>query len=441
MKKEIIIAKIKSGEMKYKDVSIFKKNDLDIIKAYISVASNEELTTLAKKHKNDFDVMHEIVTKDAKLYKHIGKDLKASYNLGLMAVRLYGPNYAYLSKALQEESVFVYEAVKENNDCINLIDDKLLSSYSIGLDLLNINADLWNHLGENLKNSQEFAAEGVKNNPWLLEKLSPEFKDDFAIVYEGIVKNGRVLQFASERLKNLELSVGIAVRNDGAALEYVSHRLRASKEIVLDAIDSCPLALRFANVALQDDEEVVLAAVELEGAAAEFMSKRLLHDDKFIKECIKLNPLAEFHIKEAKRIEARSYKLKSIKSDEVQVRNGVVFGAKLSQEKNELYNSIMQKSFTKFLDKLSHDELLVLDRLIKADANIIVEKIKKEGRKELSDSEIRTIATYRKIYLRVKQFKLDEEDYDRSKVDMVKCYKLVDDAYKLADKVLVKKMA
>ena len=436
MKKEIIIAKIKSGEMKYKDVSIFKKGDVDIIKAYISVATNEELTSLAKKYKNNIDIMNEIVVKDAKLYKHIGKELKASYTLGLTAVSLYGPNYAYLSKTLQEEPIFVCEAVRENNDCINLIDDKLLNNYSIGLELLNINANLWNFLGESLKNSQEFAAEGVRNNPWLLEKLSPEFKDDFAIVYEGIVKNGRVLQFASERLRNLELTAGIAVRNDGAALEYVSHALRASKPLVLDAIDSEAMALRYANVALQDDEEVVLAAVELEGAAAEFMSKRLLHDDKFIKECIKLNPLAEFHIKEAKRIEARSYKLKSIKSDDVHVRNGVVFGVKLDDSKNNVYNEMMKKSYTEFLDNLTHEELLVLDRLLKAEANIIVEKIKKEGKDDLSERDIRTIAAYRKVYLRVKQLKLKEEDYDRSKVDMTKCYKLVDESFKIANKLV-----
>jgi hypothetical protein len=54
----------------------------------------------------------------------------------------------------------------------------------------------------------------------------------------------------------------------------------------------------------------------------------------------------------------------------------------------------------------------------------------------LSDRDLRTIATYRKVYLRVKQLKLKEEDYNRAKVDMSKCYTLVDTASKIADRVI-----
>ena len=113
-----------------------------------------------------------------------------------------------------------------------------------------------------------------------------------------------------------------------------------------------------------------------------------------------------------------------------------MFGVKLDEEKNAIYATMMKKSFTSFLDGLSHEELLVLDRLVKAEANIIVEKIKKEGKDNLTERDIRTIAVYRKIYLRVKQLKLKENDYDRSKVDMAKCYGLVDTAYNIADKAI-----
>jgi hypothetical protein len=201
-------------------------------------------------------------------------------------------------------------------------------------------------------------------------------------------------------------------------------------------IEKDAMTLEFANANIQDNDEVVTLAIKNNPEAIKFASKRLLHDEKFLKNCIEVNPDTEKSIKEVKAIEARSYKLKSIKSDDVHVRNGVVFGVKLTDEKNEMYNAMMKKSFTEFLDNISKEELLVLDRLLKAEANTIVEKIKKEGKNELSERDIRTIATYRKVYLRVKQLKLKEEDYDRSKVDMAKCYQLVDEANKIANKVV-----
>jgi hypothetical protein len=248
--------------------------------------------------------------------------------------------------------------------------------------------------------------------------------------------DGLVLKYADSKIRDNAKIVKIATENNSNAVEFASLRIRSDKKFMLSMIEQDAMNLEFASANIQDDEDVVIYAIKLDPEAIKFASKRLLHDDRFLKNCIYQNPKVEKCIKDVRAIEARSYKLKSIKSDDVHVRNGVVFGVKLDDSKNNVYNEMMKKSYTEFLDNLTHEELLVLDRLLKAEANIIVEKIKKEGKDDLSERDIRTIAAYRKVYLRVKQLKLKEEDYDRSKVDMTKCYKLVDESFKIANKLV-----
>ena len=434
MKKEKIIEKIKAGELKYSEVSIFKRNDIDIIYAYIEVANSEELSKLAKQHSNELDIINRIITKYPSAYQYASKKLKVNYDLAIKACSLYGMNYQYVGKELKNDKVLILEASKENAKILSLVNAELLKDYDLAIELIYANHISWNYIDESLKHNGNFLREVASINPDMLAMFDVTAKDDLSIVSEAVSRDGRALQYASERLKNNDIIVSISIANNGEALQYASHRLRGDLEIVTAAIETYPLALEFANFNLQDDEELVTKAIARDPRTVQFISKRLLHDDKFLKNIIKQYPEAEQTIREARRIEARSYKLKSIKSDDVQIRNGKVFGVKPSNE--NVYNEIMKKTFTKFLDGLTHDELLVLDRLIKADANIIVEKIKKDDKNDLSERDLKIIATYRKIYLRVKQLKLDEENYDRSKVDMSRCYRLVDQAYKLADRVV-----
>jgi len=435
VKKEKIIEKIKSGELKYSDVSIFKRNDPEIIYAHIQVATEEELVKLAKSHGNELDIMNRIIAKCPEAFRYASKKLRGEYDFALRACEAHGANYAHVSKELKNDKTIILSAIREDNDCVVLLSDELLYDYEIALELVCINDELWDYVDASLRHNGDFLRDVASYRPLLLRKFDVTARDDMSIVTEAVAKDGRALEFASDRIKNMETAVIIAISNEGEALEFASHRLRGDLEIVSTAIDTCPMALEFANFNLQDDEELVTKAILKDPRAVQFISKRLLHDDKFLRSIIKKCPEAEETIREVRKIEARSYKLKSIKSDDVQIRNGKVFGVKPSNE--QIYNEIMKKSFTKFLDGLTHEELLVLDRLIKADANVIVEKIKKDNKKDLSERDLKVIATYRKIYLRVKQLKLDEENYDRSKVDMPRCYRLVDQAYKLADRVIL----
>jgi hypothetical protein len=53
MKKEKIIEKIKNGELNYNNLSVFKRKDIDIIKAYVEVATPYDLEQFATKNKNN----------------------------------------------------------------------------------------------------------------------------------------------------------------------------------------------------------------------------------------------------------------------------------------------------------------------------------------------------------------------------------------------------
>ena len=436
MRKEKIIERIKNGEMSYNHVSIFKKKDLDIIAAFVSVASSYELDQFARKNKNNKEVMTLIVDQNPRMYKHIGKQLKRDYNLAKLAVSKLGANYAILDEFLKDFPEIIELTLKENNDCITLISEDLFADRTVAMTLLKVNPTYFSKIADELKENEDFMIEVAISHPELISEFDPKWYDNEKIFASACAVDGTVLKFASTRIRDNMDIVRIAVDENPRAVEFASLRIRSNIDFMKEMIEKDAMNLEFASANIQDNEEVVVMAIKLNPEAIKFASKRLLHDDRFLKNCIYQNPKVEKCIKETRATEARSYKLKSIKSDDVHVRNGVVFGVKLDEDKNNLYNDMMKKSFTVFLDDLSHEELLVLDRLLKAEANIIVEKIKKEGKKELSERDIRTIATYRKVYLRVKQLKLKEEDYDRSKVDMTKCYKLVDDAYKIANKVV-----
>ncbi len=436
MKKEKIIEKIKAGEMGYYQVSIFKRKDPEIIDAFLSVASDFEVDTFARKNKNNLEVMKLVVARKPRLYKYCTKKLKQDYDLALLAVTKLGPNYALLNETIKEIPEIIEATLNENNDCIALISEDLFEDKAIAKTLLEVNPTFWDHIGAALKEEEEFILEVAEEYPQLISLFDPKWYDNERVFKVACAVDGTALRYATSRIKNNKEIVNIAVENNPLAVAFASLKIRSNKEFMKEIIEIEPLTLEFASADLQDDEEVVLCAIKNNPEAIKFASKRLLHDEAFLNECVELNSAASDAIKEVKAIEARSYKLKSIRSDDVHVRNGVVFGVKLSEDKNEVYNDIMKRSFTTFLDGLTHEELLVLDRLLKAEANIIVEKIKKEGKSELSDRDLRTIATYRKVYLRVKQLKLKEEDYNRSKVDMSKCYTLVDTASKIADRVI-----
>ena len=377
-----------------------------------------------------------ILEKNPRLYRLIGKHLKTNYNVAKVAVTKMGRNYDLLDDRLRDYPELIELALMENNDCISLISDRLLNDYCIGQIVLDINTEFFKNLGDGLKEDEEFMIEAATRHPELVSLYNPKWYSNEQLFESVCAVDGLVLKYANARIRDNIKIVKIATENNSNAVEFASLRIRSDKKFMLEMIEKDAMNLEFASANIQDDEEVIIYAIKLNPEAIKFASKRLLHDDRFLKNCIYQNPKAEKHIKNARAVEARSYKLKSIKGDDVHVRNGVVFGVKLDENKNSVYNDMMKKSYTEFLDNLTHEELLVLDRLLKAEANIIVEKIKKEGKNDLSERDIRTIAAYRKVYLRVKQLKLKEEDYDRSKVDMAKSYKLVDDSFKIANKLV-----
>ena len=436
MKKEKIIEKIKNGELNYDNLSVFKRRDIDIIKAYVEVATSYDLEQFALKNKNNEKVMSVIVEKNPRLYKLIGKHLKTNYNVAKIAVSKMGKNYAILDERLKDYPELIELALIENNDCIALISDELLNDYCVGQMILDINTDFFKNISAELKEDEEFMIEAAVRHPELVSLYDSKWYSNETLFEKVCDVDGLVLKYADSKIRDNAKIVKIATENNSNAVEFASLRIRSDKKFMLSMIEQDAMNLEFASANIQDNEEVVVMAIKLNPEAIQFASKRLLHDDRFLKNCIYQNPKVEKCIKETRATEARSYKLKSIKSDDVHVRNGVVFGVKLDDSKNNVYNEMMKKSYTEFLDNLTHEELLVLDRLLKAEANIIVEKIKKEGKDDLSERDIRTIAAYRKVYLRVKQLKLKEEDYDRSKVDMTKCYKLVDESFKIANKLV-----
>ena len=76
-----------------------------------------------------------------------------------------------------------------------------------------------------------------------------------------------------------------------------------------------PRVVEFANASLLSDSHFMLCAVEKNPDAIRFLSKSLLHNEEFLLNCVAINKDAAKVIREVKAIEARSYKLKSIKKE------------------------------------------------------------------------------------------------------------------------------
>lgn len=220
--------------------------------------------------------------------------------LRLMKKLEIGPLLSYCSNRLKNDLVFVYEAVKIQEQNFSQAPIEFQNNKNFVLQCIQLSKFLIEDAPEHFLDDKDCAIAAIKRKGLhSLKVISDRLKDDKEVAIAAINYQPACYNFISDRLKNDKEIILLALSDEGL-MESIPVSYRDNKEVMMAAFSIKHLNpqglqnLQYVSERLKNDSEIVIAAIKQEGFNLQFAPSEFKKDKNLAMLAIKNNGSLEF---------------------------------------------------------------------------------------------------------------------------------------------------